>query len=141
MSVDSSAWTGRGVAAAPLNATEMKMQHDRMVTHIAKLKNDHLESMVYGSSTPTPAGSSFSPLAQAVYHGTKTYSSGELEKMISMRLRSARESFFQHWHCHKINDEKVVILVINNGTHVVLEDPWPLFPSDTLITQLRLLEK
>lgn len=70
------------------------------------------------------------------------YSSDDLAQMVSMRLRSARESYFRHWHFHKVG-EKVVILVIPNvsGEHVVLEDDFSLFPSDALITALRLLEK
>ncbi len=60
--------------------------------------------------------------------------------MISMRLRSRREDFFDHWHAHKIGDERVVLFIVHKGQEVVLSDPWPLFPSDTLITQLRLLE-
>jgi hypothetical protein len=70
-----------------------------------------------------------------------TYTSAKLEDMIRMRLRSAPGSFFDHWHAYKAKDDKVVVLVVNNGAHVVLEDEWPLFPSDALITQLRLLEK
>jgi hypothetical protein len=72
---------------------------------------------------------------------TNRYSSTQLEEMVRMRLRSADGSYFKRWHMHKINDEKVIVLVVTDDRHVVLEDEWPLFPSDRLITALRLLEK
>jgi hypothetical protein len=37
--------------------------------------------------------------------------------------------------------EKVFVFVVAGDKAVTLEDEWPLFPSDTLITSLRLLEK
>ena len=61
--------------------------------------------------------------------------------VVRMRLRTPRGRFFDHWHMHKINDERVLILVVSNGQATMLEDEWPLFPSDTLITKLRLLEQ
>jgi hypothetical protein len=60
--------------------------------------------------------------------------------MVHMRLRSAPASFFDHWHMHRVGDEKVIVLIINKGVSTILEDEWPLFPSDALITKLRLLE-
>jgi hypothetical protein len=73
---------------------------------------------------------------------TRKYNSDELAEMVSMRLRSAKSSFFQHWHMHRTdNGEKVIILIVDDNKHVTLEDEWPLFPSDALITKLRLLEK
>lgn len=38
-------------------------------------------------------------------------------------------------------DDKVFVFVVVDGQAVTLEDGWDLFPSDALITQLRLLEK
>lgn len=67
------------------------------------------------------------------------YSSSKLEEMMRMRLRSARSAFFKHWHAFK-DGETVHVMVVNNGQSVLLKDDFSLFPSDQLITALRLLE-
>ncbi|MCK1741375.1 hypothetical protein IVA80_10985 [Bradyrhizobium sp. 139] len=41
--------------------------------------------------------------------------------------------------CSKLNDEAVAVFVIHNGKALVVEDDAGLFPSDTLVSQLRLL--
>lgn len=45
---------------------------------------------------------------------------------------------FEHCSSHRAGNEAVVF-VINNGTPVMLHDDLNLFPSDALITQIRLL--
>jgi hypothetical protein len=47
---------------------------------------------------------------------------------------------FEFVRVHRVTPDKYFIFVVNDGKHVVLED-GELFPSDTLITQLRLLRK
>lgn len=72
------------------------------------------------------------------------YSPDTLANMVRMRLRSKPSSYFEHWHFHKTlrkGESLVVGLIIQDGEVTVLEDAWALFPSDQLITQLRLLEK
>jgi len=67
--------------------------------------------------------------------------------MIFMRMRGQGTSmgdyqkYFDYIASHRITDEKVAVFVCNNGSYVVLEDNTDLFPSDTLITQLRMLQK
>lgn len=46
---------------------------------------------------------------------------------------------FQRISAHRLNDETVVVFVISNGKAVLIEDGAALFPSDALVTQLRLL--
>jgi hypothetical protein len=41
---------------------------------------------------------------------------------------------------HKLNDEKVAVFVVRKGEAITLYDDWMLYPSDALVTQLRLLE-
>lgn len=64
-----------------------------------------------------------------------------LEGMIAMRLRIQQGSRipFDHLNCAYVTPEKVAVFVVQNGQHMVLEDDANLFPSDTLITQLRLI--
>lgn len=40
-----------------------------------------------------------------------------------------------------LGDDVVYIMIVSNGKGVMLEDERGLFPSDTLLTQLRLLAK
>ena len=46
---------------------------------------------------------------------------------------------FQYIDVHKVSDEKYFVFVVQNGEYTVIED-GDLFPSDALITQLRLLK-
>jgi hypothetical protein len=49
---------------------------------------------------------------------------------------------FNHITVHKSDDKTVLVFVVQkDGKYLVVEDEWNLFPSDALITQLRLLEQ
>ncbi|HEY7822613.1 MAG TPA: hypothetical protein VIG24_07265 [Acidimicrobiia bacterium] len=65
---------------------------------------------------------------------------GGREAMMRMRLRVSihKDLPFQHMSTVEI-EEKILVFVVQNNEYVVLEDETALFPSDTLITQLRLL--
>lgn len=54
-------------------------------------------------------------------------------------LMPAKEPPFQKISAHRLNPDTVVVFVIQNGKAILLEDGVDLFPSDTLVTQLRLL--
>lgn len=61
--------------------------------------------------------------------------------MIRSRMRS-HDLGFDHVHCvRKEKADVVLVLVVIGEKHELLEDGYALFPSDTLITQLRLLAK
>lgn len=55
------------------------------------------------------------------------------------RLVPTPQPPFQRISAHKLNDTTAVVFIIQNGKAVLIEDGLDLFPSDTLITQLRLL--
>jgi hypothetical protein len=69
--------------------------------------------------------------------------------LILMRLRNhidpvalgAGRELFDYIAAYRYTADKVAVFVCNNGSYVVLEDNTDLFPSDTLITQLRMLQK
>lgn len=67
----------------------------------------------------------------------------EDDRMIFMRLRvqAGDQKPFDFLATHRITEDKVAVFVCNNGSYVVLEDSTDLFPSDTLITQLRMIKK
>lgn len=63
-------------------------------------------------------------------------------KLLAMRLRvpeGQRMPF--HDLFTSLAGDKVFVFVVQDGQAVTLEDEAPLYPSDQLITQLRLLEK
>lgn len=66
-----------------------------------------------------------------------------LGEMIAMRLHLDEGSAmpFEHLHAFKLKSDKVAVCVAVDGQAQIIEDDWALFPSDTLITKLRLLEQ
>lgn len=62
---------------------------------------------------------------------------------IAMRLDVPEGSSlgFQHIDALGLNDEKMVVFLIVDGKPMYIEDDRALFPSDTLITQLRILRR
>lgn len=63
-------------------------------------------------------------------------------RMIAFRLRLGYRDQppFDYVATHK-GDEKVFVFVVSGNTPVILEDDLAMFPSDTLVTQLRLMMK
>lgn len=62
-----------------------------------------------------------------------------LLRCIAMRMRWSGKAPFEKLEPFK-QAEKVLIWCVGKDQNVVLEDDWALFPSDGLITKLRLLE-
>lgn len=63
-------------------------------------------------------------------------------RAIAMRLRIPQGSKHPFQHLSTAwTGEKVFVFVVENDQAVVLEDGSALFPSDTLVTQLRLIQK
>ncbi len=69
-------------------------------------------------------------------------SSGYRKRMIGMRLRVPEGAMFPFGALEThYAGEKVFVFVVVDAKPVVLEDESSLFPSDALITQLRLIQK
>jgi hypothetical protein len=66
-----------------------------------------------------------------------------LISMIASRMRwgEGEASGFDHIQPHQLTEEQIAVFVIQNKRALIIYDDANLFPSDTLITQLRLLEK
>lgn len=63
-----------------------------------------------------------------------------LVDMIRMRLRiPPYGSPWQFLECFCGTDNQVHVFMVMDNKPITLTEPWDLFPSDTLITQLRLL--
>jgi len=83
-------------------------------------------------------------MQNASYHQTNTFS---YEQMILMRMNGPQApryldgSSFDFLAAYRLSDEKMVVFVCNEGKYVALEDDATLFPSDSLVTQLRMIRK
>lgn len=63
-----------------------------------------------------------------------------LVDMIRMRLHiTPYGSPWQFLECFCGTDNQVHVFMVTDNKPITLTEPWDLFPSDTLITQLRLL--
>jgi hypothetical protein len=63
-------------------------------------------------------------------------------RMIGMRLRLSNGVRWPYQHLSSaLAGEKVFVFVVQDNQPVTLVDEAPMFPSDQLITQLRLLQK
>ncbi|HLL29017.1 MAG TPA: hypothetical protein VKT73_15375 [Xanthobacteraceae bacterium] len=91
----------------------------------------------------TPMPSAMAEMFQAMV-GTpkfeKAHKGMGLIDMIKHRLRTPDSSkFFDYWDAARVADT-VHVFVITGNESVILKDDWAMFPSDSLITQLRVLE-
>lgn len=81
------------------------------------------------------------PMAPAKPKGPKRFSHHQLSDMVNSRfamkddlLSKATYSYFHH-----LTDDKITIFIVYNEQPSILDDDANLFPSDALITKLRLL--
>lgn len=47
---------------------------------------------------------------------------------------------FREFHCYKLDDDKAVVFIINDKEAFLIYDELALYPSDALITKIRLME-
>lgn len=59
---------------------------------------------------------------------------------VRMGVQEGEKFPFEHIDVRKVTDQKLIVLVVNKGDYVVIEDDADLFPSDKLVTQLRMLK-
>lgn len=48
---------------------------------------------------------------------------------------------FYDVRCYKLDDERAVVFLIGGGAYYTIEDELALYPSDALITKIRLIGK
>lgn len=84
---------------------------------------------------PDPIGATFKPKKDVMTTRPSA------EEMIGMRLRFVENSSmpFRHLSAYWNDNVACVMVVTNSGKPVMLEDDPGLFPSDTLITQLKMI--
>ena len=75
-------------------------------------------------------------------HNNSLKSENYRMKMIAMRMRVPEGNTMPYQDLFtSLAGDKVFVFVVQDNQAVTLEDDAALFPSDTLITQLRLLDK
>jgi hypothetical protein len=87
------------------------------------------------------ANSKFSDLNMSA---NSKFSDLNMSAMISIRMgwnMSNPSCTLARVTAHKLNAEQAVVFVIVDGKALLIHDDLNLFPSDALVTQLRLLEK
>lgn len=95
---------------------------------------------VAGPAMPPPLNAGINQIAQSVSQGPVGVGSSpeSLMRAINMRLRNMLTFDFIMAYKYKRSDS-VVVFFVHNDKPGMLEDGWDLFPSDELITKLRLL--
>jgi len=84
------------------------------------------------------------PLRQATGGGSmspKIENRRDRELMLSIRMRVSVDNLPFDDIYTSLGKEKVFVFVVQNGVPIIFEDDIGLFPSDTLVTQLRLIQK
>jgi hypothetical protein len=124
--------------ARVVTATEMKAkkdEHDRAIYEMMKNYPGLVDPQKMANVLASQIRDNMSGI------GSSDTSPMALGKMIDMRLRTPPGKYlFEFMMCHKAKDDnKVVVFLYHNKQATHLEDDWNLFPSDTLITQLRLM--
>ncbi len=99
---------------------------------LTQAKLEHAQRMLVGG-----AGGYAGPV-QSVVHTAHQPSDREC---ITMRMRwdSVNLGSLKHLHTVRLPDKVIVLVVNKDNQHTVIEDSTDLFPSDTLITQLRMI--
>lgn len=98
-----------------------------------------------GSGGYISSGTAVNQIPHWVKHNYNTGGISD-DQMIFMRLYNGQQYVspdkgIDFISSYRISPERVAVFVCNNGAYVVLEDDANLFPSDSLITQLRMLSK
>lgn len=98
-----------------------------------------------GVATYISSGTSVNQIPHWVKHNYNTGGISD-DQMIFMRLYNGQQYVspdkgIEFISSYRVSPERVAVFVCNNGAYVVLEDDANLFPSDSLITQLRMLSK
>lgn len=102
------------------------------------------EMPIYNNSllNDVPAGTSWqSEIDRYVAKNfpTTTRVESSLYDMLAMRMRWGKNPN-PFYHCHPVRvDDKVIVFIIHDKQPTYLEDEWGMYPSDALITKLRLM--
>jgi hypothetical protein len=136
------------MAIHPLSQSPTSQQLEALRKQMDKeLKNSILGGANYLpdrwlSTPPQPRFDPYFNIAQAAQQERpiNRFDPQHLHKMLVSRMGwDLQVCPFKVLHTHKLNDQTAVVFVIHQGKALVIEDDLNLYPSDALVTQLRLL--
>jgi len=127
-----------GVPTTPMSDIEMAMSRH-------EAERMYREAVVAsGYNMPSSVSINDRRLTSNVYKNSADDISSESyrSKMLGMRLRLKEGERFPFDSIHtSLGKEKVFVFIVQNDKAATLEDDVGMFPSDTLVTQLRLIAK
>lgn len=110
----------------------VKQLEDKLVKHtgIADfVKNSKITTGIVGKSPPEDA-------FKAAFKGTGMLPSTLINLRLGFRVDA---KLFNFMEAVQKNDTHMVVFIVHRGESVMIEDEVNLFPSDKLVTQLRIL--
>lgn len=95
------------------------------------------DALVYGAALYNP---NFDGQAQGRAN-RKVFSNNAMQAMICSRMgwSGIAAAPFREINCARLTDAEAVVFLIHNNEPLVIRDDLGLFPSDALVTQLRIL--
>lgn len=84
-----------------------------------------------------------SPIPWPEHTMSNRFTDSNMIAMLQSRMgwnMNAPRCGFTRCAAYQQNDDTAVVFVLNNGKALLIEDDLQLFPSDALVTQLRMLE-
>lgn len=126
---------GQRIIGAVDSTQELQREYEKLreafdmiqpsITHQQAVKAQQAMQAGYGQATTGPS---------------IDWSSEALMRMVAMRLRTreGERMPFDFMNAYK-NKESVVVFFVHDGHPNFVEDDWGMFPSDALITKLRLI--
>jgi hypothetical protein len=131
------------MAQLPIVTSSGKEWGSLMQGELEKAMRDRY--MIDSNPWATGPGHTHNHSPYAAYMQPRTVTSPnshELKGMIASRLRTPNlNDMFSFIEVHKHVDDRISVFLVVNDQAVTIEDEFNLFPSDKLITQLRLLDK
>lgn len=125
------------------NVAEMKRLMEEM--RLGSLPSSHLsDAILYGAMTSKIAPSAFATSVAASVQ-RRPHNPQSMLRQIASRMgwldepASHLANPFREIHCARLDDEQAVVFLIHNDKALTIYDDLNLFPSDALVSSLRLL--
>lgn len=123
------------------NPGDDKAHHDMVKAHYDMLRRKKTFGAIHEALPPPYPFAQMPPVVN--HQGNRPYSLGE---MMAARMRWGAGDGnwapgFAHMAIHSVGDKVHIWIITKDGQSIVLKDDEPLYPSDAIITKLRLLQQ
>jgi len=120
------------------------LKAEDLIKQIADLKKAGLLDRVsdpFAGIGAVSIGPNAQSVAQAVYRPAPKFGEENMRKMLNSRMGwdLGDPMPFQWPHARKLDDTQAVVFIQHDGHALILKDELALYPSDALVTQIRLL--